>query len=498
VRFGGVHSASKVAVGDIDEDGEADLVAGLLRGTAGSGDENRPTVFRLDPNIGAVLDSTDLATGARELLVEDLDGRGQAEILVLGQDQGLYCLRRDLSVRWSHRHLACATIVGCADLDGQGGKEIVCVCPPSVVVLDRNGHRLAEEHVGPEARATLASVNGRTLVVAWAPTLTRVLALVPPVVPREAVVGTAAVIALAPLVTIALRQRRRRRYRSLDQQNAQEKLLDAMVAFGHGGGSLSELDRLRQLLLNWGRYVEQMRGSDDPFPAMVDSLERSVLPDIVAVTGRARLAGAPPENWRTLVPRAQEALAILRNLLQTPVGNAGSLPRRALDALNEVESGLAGIRLFLRSAFSTPLVETVAECIEARRRRHRTVRYRDPELLVAPSALVFVSAVVLRKVLENLFDNAARAVDGRESRDVGVSIDREGSYYHINVCDTGCGIAQERWDAIFLGGGRPGHGFGLPYSRRELTRFGGKIFVKSSVEGQGTTFRVSLREAELG
>jgi C4-dicarboxylate-specific signal transduction histidine kinase len=198
------------------------------------------------------------------------------------------------------------------------------------------------------------------------------------------------------------------------------------------------------------------------------------------------------------VPRAQEALVILRNLVRVAPADAGSLPRRALDVLNEVESGLAGIRLFLRSAFSTPLVGTVTESVEARRRRHRAVRYRDPEVCVAPSARVFVSSVVLRKVLENLLDNAAHAVDGRDSRDVGVSIDREGSYYHIDVCDTGRGIAKERWEAIFLGGGRPGHGFGLPYSRRELARFGGKIFVKTSFEGHGATFRVSLREAELG
>ncbi len=499
---GSVFSGSRAVVADLDADGRTDLLAGLARGNPGSGDEHRPAVLRVDPDSGKVLDAEMLPTGVREMRAVDLDGNGQSEILVVGQDQGAYCLRPDLSVRWSQPHLTCQALVGVADLDRRKGKEIVCYCTPAITVLDHHGRRLLTEMLGSEMLVALMEVHGQSMIVVSTPLLLRVFTVVPPVIPRDVAASAGALIGLAAVsglgLSLRLWQRRRRSEQVLDTESSQERLLDAMVAFGHGGGSLREIDRLRQILMNWERFIEQLSAEEDPLPALVASFENAVLPDLVLVGARARIARVPPEHWRGLVQRARSASSAMRGLLDAGRSTGSIWVRRALDALDEVDRDLAAIRLHLRITFSTPLQETLLQVLQGRRAKHLAVFFHDPDLSVEPGGRVFVSPVVFRKVLENLLDNAARAVRGCEVREVGIQVDREGSYYRIDVWDTGVGIDREQWESVFEGGRRPGGGFGLLYSRHELARVGGKIFIQASTPGKGTTVRLRLRGSELG
>jgi two-component system, sporulation sensor kinase D len=69
----------------------------------------------------------------------------------------------------------------------------------------------------------------------------------------------------------------------------------------------------------------------------------------------------------------------------------------------------------------------------------------------------------------------------------------------IDVCDTGKGIPKAKFETIFEPGfstKRRGWGLGLSLTKRIVEEYHkGKIFVKQSEIGKGTTFRIALPKA---
>ena len=68
----------------------------------------------------------------------------------------------------------------------------------------------------------------------------------------------------------------------------------------------------------------------------------------------------------------------------------------------------------------------------------------------------------------------------------------------IEVSDTGKGIARKNFKSVFKPGfttKKRGWGLGLSLAKRIVEEYHhGHIFVKSSEEGKGTTFRIELRK----
>lgn len=97
-------------------------------------------------------------------------------------------------------------------------------------------------------------------------------------------------------------------------------------------------------------------------------------------------------------------------------------------------------------------------------------------------------------VIENLLKNALDAMNGEGEIDVEVSTDTRTVL--IDVTDTGKGIPKNKFETIFEPGystKRRGWGLGLSLTKRIVEEYhNGKIFVKSSEIGKGTTFRIAL------
>lgn len=97
-------------------------------------------------------------------------------------------------------------------------------------------------------------------------------------------------------------------------------------------------------------------------------------------------------------------------------------------------------------------------------------------------------------VIENLCKNAIDAMNGIGKIDINVkNIEDE---IIIDVTDTGKGIERKMYKAVFLPGfttKERGWGLGLSLAKRIIEEYHqGKIFVKSSEIGKGTTFRIIL------
>jgi hypothetical protein len=112
---------------------------------------------------------------------------------------------------------------------------------------------------------------------------------------------------------------------------------------------------------------------------------------------------------------------------------------------------------------------------------------------------VMAHAPLFEWVIENLCKNGVDAMGG-SSGAIAIKILRgsEGKVF-IDVSDTGKGIPRSKIDMVFRPGFTTkmrGWGLGLTLAKRIIeTYHNGKIFVKSSEENQGTTFRIALDAA---
>lgn len=100
-------------------------------------------------------------------------------------------------------------------------------------------------------------------------------------------------------------------------------------------------------------------------------------------------------------------------------------------------------------------------------------------------------------VIENLVKNAVDAMTTRQGK-ISIDIIEEEHIVNIDITDTGKGIPRNMFRTIFNPGytsKKRGWGLGLSLSKRIINDYHkGKIFVKNSATGKGTTFRIVLKK----
>ncbi len=108
--------------------------------------------------------------------------------------------------------------------------------------------------------------------------------------------------------------------------------------------------------------------------------------------------------------------------------------------------------------------------------------------------IVRMNTSLFEWVIENLCKNAVDAMEGNGRIDLSLS--EEGSKVILEVKDTGKGIRKKDIKNVFTPGfttKQRGWGLGLSLAKRIVEEYHkGRIFVKSSELGKGTTFRVEL------
>lgn len=101
-------------------------------------------------------------------------------------------------------------------------------------------------------------------------------------------------------------------------------------------------------------------------------------------------------------------------------------------------------------------------------------------------------------VFENLCKNAIDAMDGQGTIDITLTC--TDTRYYIDIKDTGKGIARNRFKTIFHPGyttKRRGWGLGLTLVKRIIEEYHeGRIYVKESEIGKGTTFRMEMKRIQ--
>ena len=110
--------------------------------------------------------------------------------------------------------------------------------------------------------------------------------------------------------------------------------------------------------------------------------------------------------------------------------------------------------------------------------------------------VVNICAPLFEWVIENLCKNAIDAMEG-EGR-IHIQAREEEDVFSVEVSDTGKGIPKKRLHTVFKAGYTTkarGWGLGLALCKRIVEEYHeGRIFVKNSEVGNGTTFRIELKK----
>lgn len=108
-----------------------------------------------------------------------------------------------------------------------------------------------------------------------------------------------------------------------------------------------------------------------------------------------------------------------------------------------------------------------------------------------------INSELFEWVLENLVKNALDAIEHKHGK-ITFNFYEEDEKIHLDISDNGKGIEYKRRKDIFRPGystKRRGWGLGLSLSKRIIENYhSGKIYVKESVAGKGTTFKIILNK----
>ena len=144
-----------------------------------------------------------------------------------------------------------------------------------------------------------------------------------------------------------------------------------------------------------------------------------------------------------------------------------------------------------------PVVQNAVAYMRARISNRITI---DDSCLDGVERIVMLNAPLLQWVIENLLKNSVDAISGTGS--ITFQLHENEHDVMIDVADTGKGIDAKTQRRIFEPGFTSkdrGWGLGLPLAKRIVEQYhGGKLLLKSSQPGVGTTFRIVLKKPENG
>lgn len=146
----------------------------------------------------------------------------------------------------------------------------------------------------------------------------------------------------------------------------------------------------------------------------------------------------------------------------------------------------------LRDTNIVSVLASTVEYLEARspKRVHYTSNFNPYQEVRLP-----LNGSLFSWVIENLCRNAIDAIDGEG--EINISLFHTTEELYVDVRDTGKGISKASFREIFTPGfttKKRGWGLGLSLAKRIVDNYhNGRIFVKHSETGKGTTFRIILQ-----
>jgi signal transduction histidine kinase len=208
-------------------------------------------------------------------------------------------------------------------------------------------------------------------------------------------------------------------------------------------------------------------------------------------------AGLTKETAHQLGTPIASLMAWIDYLRNSPVWDENK------EIIQEMDKDVVKLRMVTErfsSIGSKPVIkpENLYEVIE------ETINYLRPRISTKVDLLInadskdleaMMNKPLFEWVIENICKNAVDAMKGKGTIIINVLQDSD-KYVLVDITDNGKGMDKNMFKRVFNPGfttRQRGWGLGLTLAKRIVEGYhGGKIFVKSSEVGKGTTFRIAL------
>ncbi len=165
---------------------------------------------------------------------------------------------------------------------------------------------------------------------------------------------------------------------------------------------------------------------------------------------------------------------------------------KRLETITERFSGIGSTPVLVRDNLYRILNESISYLqIRTSKKVDYILNYDKKGELLIP-----INEALFEWLIENMCKNAIDAMQGNGK--ITISVIEKNDKVNIDIKDTGKGIPKSQFKTVFKPGyttKKRGWGLGLSLAKRIIETYHfGKIFIKKSVIGKGTTFRIVLKK----
>lgn len=210
-------------------------------------------------------------------------------------------------------------------------------------------------------------------------------------------------------------------------------------------------------------------------------------------------AGQVTHDLKTPLTTMSLALELIRDELEDGATAEDLVPiiSRALGASARMASMIEDVHTFARLGTSIEPVPVDLAKVAAEVVADLAGRLEDVDLTIGELPVVPGDEALLRSLLQNLVDNAAKFRSPDRPPVISISSSRTGARWRVEVVDNGVGIPEEHRERVFepmvrLDKRIGGVGIGLATCRRIVDAHGGTMGVVDNPVGPGSVFWIEL------
>ncbi len=281
-------------------------------------------------------------------------------------------------------------------------------------------------------------------------------------------------------------------------EKLKEELLKKVTAFTHGQWAQKNINAMNLLLSNPPQEAEKTKRFFSLLSRRRETFLKLTAPLISEIIGLLEELDAEKENREMLITQIDYLKRELPLLKEDSLINKDKIKNVGLQ-IDLLRKLLSEIRLTIFEHFSCDPEEIVKKvAFEYENELNNKNISLNKKKNYANKIAVLIKNYELGFVLDNCIQNSIRALEERKGAEINVLIKKKSPKVIIEVIDNGKGIEKNMFEKIFEEGvslsGSGGNG--LAIARETLKKYGGRIYVSASIPNEQTILTIELMQVK--
>ncbi|MFA7418313.1 MAG: FG-GAP-like repeat-containing protein [Melioribacteraceae bacterium] len=279
-----------------------------------------------------------------------------------------------------------------------------------------------------------------------------------------------------------------------DITTLKEELLQLSINYSHGMWALTNINGIILLLENLPQNGKQ---NDKVVSQLIKRLETFVnltKPNALKLIKTAESIPAFLSESENKLTKQVTRESLTKNIFE--INSVSSHTVEMLNYFHLVKRVTSVIKSRITNEFSCKPEEVINMVLELFRVEFEAKGIGvSKEKTYADNYHALISKENLGEIISNCINNSISALEGKRG-EITISLKRMDPKLLITISDSGKGIPKEKWEKIFESGysEKKSTGFGLFHSRELLKKYGGRIFVDESLPLLKTSIAIELNE----